>query len=169
MPLTPLDIHNKEFSRAFRGYDEDEVNEFLDRVIKDYEALIRENKELYDKIGRLEERLAHFTHMEESLSRAIVIAQETAEEVKNNANKEAQLIIREAEQNADRIVNEALARAREASMGVEELKRQVVTFRARLRSLIQTQLEIIDGPEWDALSDSISSLTGGSSEPPSQE
>ncbi len=49
MPLTPLDIHNKEFSRSFRGYDEDQVNEFLDQVIKDYEALIRENKDLQNQ------------------------------------------------------------------------------------------------------------------------
>ena len=49
MPLTPLDIHNKEFSRSFRGYDEDQVNEFLDQVIKDYEALIRENKDLHNQ------------------------------------------------------------------------------------------------------------------------
>ena len=46
MPLTPLDIHNKEFGKSFRGYDEDEVNEFLDQVIKDYEIVIREKKEL---------------------------------------------------------------------------------------------------------------------------
>ena len=50
MPLTPVDIHNKEFSRGFRGYDEDEVNEFLDQVIKDLELIIREKKELEDKI-----------------------------------------------------------------------------------------------------------------------
>ena len=54
MGLTPLDIHNKEFTRGFRGYDEDEVNEFLDQVIKDYEKVIREKKELEDKVADLE-------------------------------------------------------------------------------------------------------------------
>ena len=61
MPLTPLDIHNKEFSRSFRGYDEDQVNEFLDQIIKDYEALIRENKDLQNQQLTLQERLDHFT------------------------------------------------------------------------------------------------------------
>lgn len=59
MPLTPLDIHNKEFSRRIRGYDEDEVNEFLDQVIKDYEIVIRENKELQSQLLAVQERLDH--------------------------------------------------------------------------------------------------------------
>lgn len=57
MPLTPLDIHNKEFTRGFRGYDEDEVNEFLDQVIKDYEIVIRQKKELEREVNQLNERL----------------------------------------------------------------------------------------------------------------
>ena len=97
MPLTPLDIHNKEFSRSFRGYDEDEVNEFLDQVIKDYEALIRENKDAQNQMMILQERLDHFTNIEESLSKTIIVAQEAADEVKSNSKKEAQLILKEAE------------------------------------------------------------------------
>lgn len=97
MPLTPLDIHNKEFSKGFRGYDEDEVNEFLDQLIKDYEMLIREKKNLEDKVASLNERLSHFSSIEETLNKSIVVAQEAAEEVKGNAQKEAKLIIREAE------------------------------------------------------------------------
>ena len=96
MSLTPLDIHNKEFSRGFRGYDEDEVNEFLDRIIKEFEALIREKKELEEEIESLNERLEHFSNIEETLKKSIFIAEQTAEEVKQNANKEAQLIIKEA-------------------------------------------------------------------------
>ncbi len=97
MALTPLDIHNKEFSRSFRGYDEDQVNEFLDQVIKDYEALIRENKEMQNQLITIQERLDHFANIEETLSKTIIVAQEAADEVKTNAKKEAQLIIKEAE------------------------------------------------------------------------
>lgn len=97
MPLSPLDIHNKEFGRAFRGYDEDEVDDFLERVIQDYEASIRQNKELEEHLEQMNERLKYFTNIEESLSKAIIVAQETAEEVKTNARKEAQLILKEAE------------------------------------------------------------------------
>jgi len=81
MPLTPLDIHNKEFNKGFRGYDEDEVNEFLDQVIKDYEIIIREKKELEEKMSELNSRLGHFTNIEETLNKSIVIAQEAGEEL----------------------------------------------------------------------------------------
>lgn len=97
VPLTPLDIHNKEFTKGFRGYDEDEVNEFLDQVIKDYEMVIREKKELELKVKELTEKLNHFTNIEETLNKSILVAQEAAEDVKRNAQKEAKLIIKEAE------------------------------------------------------------------------
>src|SRR5215831_1161213 len=124
MPLTPLDIHNKEFSRTFRGYDEDQVNEFLDQVIKDYEALIRENKDLHNQTLSLQERVDHFMNIEETLSKTIIVAQEAADEVRTNAKKEAQLILKEAEKNADRIINEALSRSRKVALEIEELKKQ---------------------------------------------
>lgn len=89
MGLTPLDIHNKEFTRGFRGYDEDEVNEFLDQVIKDFEKVIRDKKSLEDRVAELEDKNSHFNNIEETLNRSILVAQETADEVKNNANKEA--------------------------------------------------------------------------------
>ncbi|MGB8002269.1 MAG: DivIVA domain-containing protein, partial [Anaerobacillus sp.] len=128
MPLTPLDIHNKEFTRGFRGYDEDEVNEFLDQVIKDYETVIREKKELNERVKLLEERLGHFSNLEETLNKSILVAQETAEEVRQNAKKESRLIVKEAEKNADRIINDSLAKARKISMDNEELKKQAAVY-----------------------------------------
>ncbi|UFU00960.1 DivIVA domain-containing protein [Radiobacillus kanasensis] len=153
MPLTPLDIHNKEFTRGFRGYDEDEVNEFLDQVIKDYELLIREKKELNEKVDYLNEKLGHFTNIEETLNKSILIAQETAEEVKGNAAKESKLIIKEAEKNADRIINEALHKSRKISIEVEELKKQAKVFRTRLKMLVEAQLDLIESGDWDGLFD----------------
>ena len=82
-----MDIHNKEFGRRLRGYDEDEVNEFLDQVIKDYEALIRENKELQNQTLTLQEKLNHFTNIEETLSKTIIVAQEAADEVKKQCEE----------------------------------------------------------------------------------
>lgn len=149
MPLSPLDIHNKEFSRSFRGYDEDEVDDFLERIIQDYEALIRQNKDLEENMEQIRDKLRHFTNIEESLSKSIIVAQETAEEVKNNARKEAQLIIKEAEKNADRIVGEALNKSRKMAMEVEEVQKHAAIFRARFRSLIQAQLEMLESGEWD--------------------
>lgn len=151
MPLTPLDIHNKEFTKGFRGYDEDEVNEFLDQVIKDYELLLREKKELEEKLLGQNERLGHFSNIEETLQKSIVIAQETAEEVKRNAQKEAKLIIREAEKNADRIVNESLSKARKIALEIEDLKKQSKVFRTRFKMLIEAQLDLINHNDWEHL------------------
>ncbi|WP_065411532.1 DivIVA domain-containing protein [Pseudobacillus wudalianchiensis] len=151
MPLTPLDIHNKEFSRGFRGYDEDEVNSFLNQIIKDYELLIREKKELEEQLNSQSERLGYFSNIEETLNKSIVIAQETAEEVKRNAHKEAKLLIREAEKNADRIVNESLAKARKIAIEIEELKKQSKVFRMRFKMLMEAQLDLLNNDDWDAL------------------
>ncbi len=151
--LTPLDIHNKEFKRSLRGYDEDEVNEFLDQVIKDYELAIRETKELKEKVSQLDEKLGHFTNIEETLNKSILVAQETAEEVRGNATKESKLIIKEAEKNADRIINEALSKSRRVSMDVEELKKQAKVFRTRLRMLVEAQLDMITTDDWEELFD----------------
>ncbi|TFE03721.1 MULTISPECIES: DivIVA domain-containing protein [Jeotgalibacillus] len=151
MPLSPLDIHNKDFSRGFRGYDEDEVNEFLDHVMRDFELVLREKKELEEKLSMHTERLGHFTTIEETLNKSIVVAQEAAEEVKRNANKEAKLIVKEAEKNADRIVNESLSKARKIAIEIEELKKQSKVFRTRFKMLIEAQLELINNGDWDEL------------------
>jgi len=151
VPLTPLDIHNKEFGRGFRGYDEDEVNEFLDQVIKDYELVLREKKILEEKAADLEQRIHHFSSIEDTLNKSILIAQEAAEEVKRNAQKEAKLIIREAEKNADRIVNEALVKSRKVSFDIEELKKQSKVFRTRFRMLLEAQLDMLNNDDWDKL------------------
>lgn len=151
MALTPLDISNKNFSRALRGYDIDEVNEFLDHVIKDFESLIHENKELIEKNKMLEDKAEHFSRLEENLSKSIVVAQETSEEVKSNAHKEAKLIIKEAEKNADRIINESIVRSHSIATDAQEIKNQARIYRARLRSLIEAQLELLESTDWDNL------------------
>ena len=107
MPLTPLDIHNKEFTRKFRGYDEDEVNEFLDQVIKDFEMLLRENRQQQEVIQNMQSRVDYFSSMEETLNKSIIVAQEAGEEVKANATKEASLILKQAEREAEQLQDSA--------------------------------------------------------------
>lgn len=145
--LTPLDIHNKEFKKSFRGYSEEEVDEFLDRVIKDYEQLYRENVDLKETIDRLNSKLEHFQHMENTLHNTLVIAQETAEEVKLNAKKETDLLIKEAEIKSQRLVDEAMTKVRRMTGEYEELKKQIQVYRTRMRTLVQAQLEILQTEE----------------------
>ena len=106
--LTQLDIHNKEFKRGFRGYNEEEVDEFLDRVIKDYEQLYRENIDLKENIERLNTKVDHFKHLENTLHNTLVVAQETAEGVRAAAKKEAELIVKEAQATAQKMIYEAV-------------------------------------------------------------
>ncbi|BAQ10444.1 diviva family protein [Bacillus sp. OxB-1] len=151
MALTPLDIHNKEFGRGFRGYDEDEVNEFLEQLVKDYENILDENRQLKEKLKQSQEQISHFNAIEETLQKSILIAQEAAEDVRRNSMKESKLIVKEAEKNADRIINEALSRARKISIEVEDLKKQSKVFRNRFKMLIEAQLDLIKADDWDRL------------------
>ncbi|AMA72589.1 MULTISPECIES: DivIVA domain-containing protein [Aneurinibacillus] len=149
MSLTPLDIHNKEFSRVFRGYDEDQVNEFLDQIIKEFDILLKEKRQLEERVATLNERLSQFSNIEETLKKSLVMAQEAADELKANARKEAQLIIKEAEKNADRLINEALAKSRKLVSEIDELKRRASVYRMRFRSILEAQLEMLDNGDWE--------------------
>lgn len=151
MTLTPLDIHNKRFNRVLRGYDVDEVDKFLDQVIKDYEIVIRERDELERQVADLDNKLSHFSNIESTLNKSILVAQETAEDLQSHAKKESTLIIKEAEKNADRIVNEALSKSRNTYIEIEDLKRQANVFRTRLRSLIEAQLDMVNNDDWNEL------------------
>jgi len=113
MALTPLEIHNKEFSKKMRGYDQDEVNEFLDQVIRDYELLIRENKEYEDELGLANKKLDNYEEMQESLNKSIIVAQDAADRLKENTEKELDVIKREAESYAENVRKEADKYAKE--------------------------------------------------------
>lgn len=151
MPLSPLDIHNKEFTRGFRGYAEDEVNEFLDQIIKDYEIILREKKDLEEKVKMMSDQMNHYSSMEDTLQKSIVVAQEAAGEVRRNSEKEAKLIVKEAEKNADRIINDALAKARKVTIEIDELKKQSKVFRNRFKMLVEAQLDLLNTDDWDHL------------------
>ncbi|MGH2317416.1 DivIVA domain-containing protein [Planococcus sp. 4-30] len=151
MPLSPLDIHNKEFSRAFRGYQEDEVNEFLEQIMRDYEILLKDKAALEERLKTTDERVGHFNTIESTLQKSIFVAQEASEEVRRNSQKEAELIIKEAEKNADRIVNESLTKARRIATEIEELKKQSRIFKNRFKMLVEAQLDLIETDDWETL------------------
>ncbi|RHB51195.1 DivIVA domain-containing protein [Exiguobacterium sp. AM39-5BH] len=151
MALTPIDIHNKEFSTRFRGYDIDEVNEFLDQIIKEFELLIRENRRYEELVNDMQARIDYFSSMEDTLNKSIIVAQEAAEEVKTNAAKEASLILKQAER-------EALAREEEASRKEQLAEREVIQmlkkvelYRTRFRVLVDAQMELLNSTEWDTI------------------
>lgn len=148
MELTPLDIQKKEFSRSFRGLNEDEVKDFLKQVYESYEKLYKENKLYEEKVKDLEEKINYYKNMEETLKETLVIAQKTAEEVKKNAEKEKELIINEAKQQANRILEEANARVVSIKKEHEEAKKQFSIFKTRFKNFLKSQLEVIENEEW---------------------
>ena len=145
--LTPLEIHNTEFKRTFRGYSEDEVDDFLQRLVKDYEKLYQDNIELRETIERLNNKLEHYQHIESTLHNTLVIAQETAEGVKLNAKKQTEMLTREAETRSQKMLEEANVKARRLTAEHEELQKHMQVYRGRMRSLIKSQLDLLDASQ----------------------
>jgi len=148
MTITPMDIQNKEFERSFRGYDIEDVDEFLDRVAKDLEQMTRENMELKEQLSELQEKNKSYQKLEETMHSAIVVAQETAEEVKQNAKREADLIKRESEREAQRLIEDARHRSSRILSEQEELFKQARVFKMRFRSFIEAQLASLENEDW---------------------
>ncbi len=142
--LTPLDIHNKEFSKSFRGYSEGEVDEFLDLVVAEFEKLIRKNEELLAEISGLQSRIEHYRGLEETLKNAIVLAQKTSDEIKEAAIREADALKRQAMADADRIRDEANLTLRKCYEEVEAQKNRLLRFRVDLRSFLRSALDMVE-------------------------
>jgi cell division initiation protein len=142
--LTPMEIHNREFKKVMRGYKEEEVDEFLDKVVTDFEKLYRENGELKDKLSVINEKVDSFSLMERTLQNTLVVAQTTAEDVVLNARKKSELIIKEAEEQAKRIVEEANSSVTDIHREYENLKKDSQVFKTRFRTLLESELESLN-------------------------
>lgn len=142
--ITPMDIRNKEFKKAFRGYKEDEVDEFLDKVVEDYERIYRENGELKERIAIDNERIESYSSMEKSLQNTLLIAQTTAEDIVANARKKAEMIIKDAEDQAKRIIEDANNSVMKINKDYEELKKEVQVFKTRFKTLLESELEALN-------------------------
>jgi cell division initiation protein len=145
MSLTPMDIHNKEFARGFRGYNEDEVDQFLDKIVDEFEKLYKENIEQKDKISALGDQISQYRTMENTLKETLVTAQKTADEVTALAQKKAELILKEAEEQARRIIESANSNVVEIKKEYQEAKKQVQIFKSKFRTLLETQMEMVSG------------------------
>ena len=139
--LTPMDIRNKEFKKVFKGYKEDEVDEFLDKIVEDFERIYRENGELKDKLTVINEKNENYVSIEKTLQSTLIIAQTTADDVVSNARKKAEMIISEAETQAKKIIEEANTNTIKLSTEYEELKKEVHVFNTRFRTFMEAELE----------------------------
>lgn len=144
----------EKFNRTVRGYDPDEVNAFLDKVISQVEDMVNEINEKDAKIKELQnmekennalkDKLVQYERMEETLNKAILMAQKTSEQMKINAHNESETILEDAKRSANRIVNEALLKAEKLENENNLVKRNTTIFKKRVREIVEAQLEIVD-------------------------
>lgn len=162
MALTSLELKDKTFGIKFRGYDAEEVDDFLEIVTRDYEDLVRKNYEKEAEVKSLKERLAYFDEMKESLSQSVILAQDTAEKVKIAAEEQSQNLIKQADYDAQNLLNEAKEKANEilrsatdhakkVAVETEELKNKSRIFHQRLKSTIESQMAIVNSSDWEEL------------------
>lgn len=142
--ITPMDIHNKTFSRQIRGYAQDEVNTFLEELAKDYERIYREHREMEEEMDTIRTKLRNYEKMESTMSNTLVMAQETADNVKKNAHKEAELSIREAQNEAHKIVADAEAARRKMNADLLKTEGDMNLYIEKLLFNFKSALSLIE-------------------------
>ena len=145
--LTPLDIENKKFPTRLRGYDDAEVDEFLDQITIDYERLYKENAELRALVEENKKELEHYRNVEKTLQNTLVMAQTTAEDIKMSAQSRAEQIIRDAQSEARKATEEIVKQEFDIRRRTEELKRQFNVYKAKMEALLISQLELLQDKE----------------------
>lgn len=147
--LTPLDIENKRFTKAIKGYNSNEVDEFLDELTVEYEKLYKENAELRSEVESNKKDLEHYRNVEHTLQNTLVMAQTTAEDIKKMANQQADQILKDAELNAKQSVEDLSRQEFEMRVKLEEMKKKFDMYKAKMEALLISQLEMLkdDGKE----------------------
>ena len=142
--ITPLDIENKKFAKQMmNGYSVDEVDDFLDDLTADYSKNYKEVSELRTKVDELNKSLEHYKSIEETLQNTLVMAQTTAEDIKNVAQKQADQIVSEAKGNAQKRVDALDSEIISKTKELEDVKKQFDIYKAKMESLLISQLELL--------------------------
>ena len=142
--LTPLDIENKRFGKQkIGGYNCGEVDDFLDELTKEYENLYKENKELKTSQEALNNDVGEYKNIENTLQNTLIIAQKTADEIQEVAKKQAEQIVKDAELTAKSKIDEAESQILLKQKELEDMKRQFDVYKAKMESLLISQLEIL--------------------------
>jgi len=149
MRVTPLDIRKQEFKKVMRGLDSEEVFAFLNTIAEEYEAVLSDNKNLRERLVALEERLNEYKAIETNLRNTLLTAEKLTAEAKENARREASLLIREAEMEADRAAESIRAHTSQLRREILELKKNKDNYITRLKTLLDGHRKMIDGFEED--------------------
>ncbi len=141
--LTPLDIENKKFQKQIKGYNVEEVDDFLDDLTADYEKIYKENATLNEEILKLRKDLEHYKTVEQTLQNTLVMAQTTAEDIKNIAKQQADQLIKDAEAEVKTSLEELNRQEVEKKKQLEEVKKQSDIYKAKMEALLISQLELL--------------------------
>ena len=139
-----MDIEQQQFGRSFRGYNEEEVDNFLDRIAKDYEEVLNENIKLKEETERLQSRMEEYSKMDETLRSALVNAQQSASNIKENVQKEAQVMIENAKIEAENIKQQAKQEIYDINNEIEALKKRKYLLLEKLKNTLKLHIRMLD-------------------------
>jgi cell division initiation protein len=149
MRLTPLDIRKQEFKKAMRGLEPDEVYAFLATIADEYEAVLNDNKALRERLLELDDKVQEYRNMEKTLRDTLLTAERITVEAKDNARRKAELIVKQAELDADRGARDITANATRLRQEIQQLKRQRESYMARTKGLVESHLKFLQSAEED--------------------
>lgn len=147
--ITSMDINNKEFKKSLRGYDCEEVEEFLDKLGEDYETLYKENSFLKEKLELMEEKINHYSKIETTIQNTLLLAQNAAEQARQTAQSEADLIIKKANDSAQKIIDKAHNDVVKINEDYDNLKQEFLKFRSKFKNFMKAQIDTFNDLEND--------------------
>ncbi len=142
--ITPVEIKNQEFRKAFYGYNENDVDEFLDLIIESYEKIFDENNELKDKVLALTEKMEQFGSLEDTLKETLLVAQKTATEIVQTSKNKADVMINDAELESKKIIDKNIDRLNDMVNEYELLKKEIIIFKTRYRTFMEAQIASLE-------------------------
>lgn len=154
MKITPLDIQQMVFRTKLRGYDREEVNRFLEELAQTVESLNRDNALLRERLAMTEQQVSELKRTETTLSNTLVAAQSLADDVKRSANRDAELIVKEAELKASEVIRQARVELGETQRDLSQLQKQRLLMVERMRATLHTFERMLDVESAEAYQDS---------------
>ncbi len=158
--ITPIEIQNKNFKSGGLGYDKRDVDQFMKEVLSGYETIYRENVDLKDKISSLTDALQQYKYIEKTLQKALVLAEKTAEDTKQLAQKEAKRIEKEAQLKYQIVLGDAKNELTKIHKQTMKLMQQYEMYRAQFKNLAQAQIELIESESFGLSVANVDELLG---------
>lgn len=145
--ITPMDIHNKTFSKGLRGYSEEEVNDFLRQIVTDYEQIYREHREMEEEMDQMKLKLFNYERISDTMTATLQLAKDTAENVKKNAKRNADILISNAKMEGDRQVKDAEDYRRRLAETMIHTEGNMKNYVSKIRKDLELALASIDALE----------------------